>query len=175
MIRRDCKLGSIMWHRHCGRCTSWAPPNGGGQRHRRECGRATSLLDDRHGAGPAGGRGFDLHREAGDREAVRRAAPRGCAASRCGSSRSRGRTCGPPRSAWRSCVSAYFLAVYTNGASQRPGVRAGDRDAARGEIERRLPAHAAAGRHVVGLAVARARARVDHHDVERRAARGRCA
>ena len=49
----------------------------------------------------------------------------------------------------------------------RPGVGAGDLHAARGEIERRLAAHAAASRHVVGLAVARAGRCVDHHDLER--------
>ena len=75
------------------------------------------VVDDRHRARPAG----RARREscAGSRRwrSRRPAALRGCAASRGGSSRCRGRPCGLPRSA--TCRGlGHFLAVYENGASQ---------------------------------------------------------
>ena len=124
------------------------------------------LIEQRHRAGPAGGAGFDLVREAGDGEAMRgklfeilqllHVAVGNLAAGFV---------------AFPDDRRVVGLEPALAGVHERrvpaPGVDAGDAHAARGEIKRGFAAHADAGGEILVAADALGRARVDQHDVER--------
>src|SRR6516162_4162358 len=124
------------------------------------------VLQDRHSPRPTGGGGFDLDGEAGNREAVRwqrlqvvqllDVAVANLAASPVAFPDELGVLGG-----------SIPLGRVREGRIPGPGVGAGDLDAPGGQIERGLPAHAAAAWHVVRRAVASPRRRVDEDDVER--------
>src|SRR2546425_2714869 len=127
---------------------------------------APSTVDDGDRAGPAGGGAADLHRETGDREAV--------AGQRLEvvqllevavADLAPGLVPLPDQRGVAGLLE--FRLRMNERRVPRPGVGARHAHAALEQVQRRLPAHARARRHVVGLAVGRARARVDDDDVER--------
>src|SRR2546428_2372518 len=127
---------------------------------------APSTVDDGDRAGPAGGGAADLHRETGDREAV--------AGQRLEvvqllevavADLAPGLVPLPDQRGVAGLLE--FRLRMNERRVPGPGAVARHAHAALEQVQRRLPAHARARRHVVGLAVGRARARVDDDDVER--------
>src|SRR3989441_6914689 len=127
---------------------------------------APSTVDDGDRAGPAGGGAADLHRETGDREAV--------AGQRLEvvqllevavADLAPGLVPLPDQRGVAGLLE--FRLRMNERRVPRPGVGARHAHAALEQVQRRLAAHARARRHVVRLAVGRARARVHDDDVER--------
>src|SRR5476651_612199 len=127
---------------------------------------APLALKDRDRARPAGGRSADLHRKAGDEKSVCRQGFEIVELLHVAvAALASGLVPFPDQRRVTGLLEA--LRRVNERRVPAPGIGAGHPHAALEEIKRRLAAHAAAFRHIVGAAVGSARTRVDDDDFKR--------